>query len=153
MRVPAAGVNQRVPVLGAVDYASGEVVWTLPPAKNGATFTELLERVAQRWPDETVVLVLVLENVSLHRGAVMRAWWSTRHHRLIPFWLPVYTPNLNLMERVWRWLTQGLACHRFWAEATTLRETAETLLDGVTARFQTTDALSITWDQNFCQSA
>ena len=62
MRVPAAGVNQRVPVLGAVDDASGEVVWTVPTAKNGATFTEVLERVAERWPDD--VVILVMDNVS-----------------------------------------------------------------------------------------
>ncbi len=151
MKVPAAGVNQRVPVLGAVDYASGEVVWTLPAAKNGATFVELLERVAARWPDD--VVLLVMDNVSYHRGAVMRAWWSTQQDRLIPFWLPVYSPNLNLMERVWRWLKQGLACHRFWAEAATLRETADTLLNGVTARFHTSDGPSIHLDQNFCQPA
>lgn len=134
-----------------MDYASGEVVWTLPLAKNGTSFVELLEQVAARWPNE--VVLLVMDNVSSHRGAVMRAWWSTRQERLIPFWLPVYPPNLNLMERVWRWLKQGLACHRFWAEAVTLRETADTLLGGVTARFHPPDGPSITLDHNFRQSA
>lgn len=87
MRVPAAGVNQRVPVLGAVGYASGEVVWTTPAAKTGETFVALLEQVAQRWPNEPVVRVL--DNVSYHRGMVLRAWWRTQQERLIPFWLPV----------------------------------------------------------------
>lgn len=151
VKVPAAGVNQRVPVLGAVDYASGEIVWTLPPAKNGASFVELFEQVAARWPDE--VVILVMDTVSYHRGAVMRASWSTQQERLIPFWLPVHTPNLNLMERVWRWLKQGMACHRFRAEEVTLRETADMLLDGVTARFYAPDGPSITLDHNFRQSA
>ncbi len=72
---------------------------------------------------------------------------------MIPFWRPVSTPNPNLMERVWPWPKQGLACHRFWAEATTLRETAEELLGGVTARFHTMDGPSIDRDQNFRRSA
>jgi len=151
VRVPAAGVNQRVPVLGAVDYASGEVVWTVAAAKTGETFVALLDQVAQRWPDEPVVLVL--DPVSYHRGAVMRAWWRPQQHRLIPFWLPVYRPNLNLMERIWRGLKQALACHRFWAAAAALRERAEELLGGVSARFHTIDGPSIVLDQNFRQSA
>lgn len=57
------------------------------------------------------------------------------------------------MERVWRWLKHGLACHRFWAEADTLRERAEALLGHVTARFLPDDGPAIRLDQNFRHSA
>lgn len=131
--MPAAGVNQRVPVLGAVDYASGEVVRTTPAAKTGETFVALLERVAERWPDALVVLVL--DNVSYHRGAVMRVWWRTQQ------------------ERVWRWLKQALAYHRFWADAAALRETAADLLGHVTTRFHPVEGPAIRLDQNSRQPA
>lgn len=32
--------------------------------------------------------------------------------RVIPFWLLVYIPSLNPLERVWRFLEQKLAGHR-----------------------------------------
>jgi hypothetical protein len=60
--------------------------------------------------------VLVPDNVSYHRAEAMRTWWATQDGRCLPFWLPAYAPNLNLLERVWHFLKQKLACHRFWAD-------------------------------------
>ena len=114
-------------------------------ARRTATgFAAFLAQIAQTWPDQT--LVLVLDNVSYHRSRPMRAWWAAQEGRVLPFWLPAYAPNLNLLERVWRFLKQKLACHRFWADRDGLRHAASTLLDQTEARFHTPiDQLSA-WD-------
>jgi DDE superfamily endonuclease len=72
MMVPAAGEDHRIAVYGAVDYATGRVVWQMTPKKDGAGFAAFLEQLAQAWPEED--LVLVLDNVSYHRSAPMRIW-------------------------------------------------------------------------------
>lgn len=72
MSVPAAGSDERIAVYGALDYASGEVLWRTAPAKDGVGFAAFLEQIGQRWPEGE--LVLVLDNVSYHRSAAMRAW-------------------------------------------------------------------------------
>lgn len=118
LTVPAAGQDQRRAVFGAVDDASGRVVWHFAEHKGGAAFAAFLARLATIWPDEH--LVLVMDNVSYHRAPAVRTWWAGQQGRITPLWLPplwlpVSTPNLNLMERVWRFLKQKLACHRFWA--------------------------------------
>lgn len=141
MSVPAAGSNQRRTVFGALDYASGAILWSMPEQKNGAAFADFLAQIAQRWPEEAIVLVL--DNVSYHRSPVVRTWWAQQQGHVIPFWLPVYTPNLNLIERVWRFLKQKLACHRFWSAAKELQRAAATLLDRLVARFHTNDPPSI----------
>jgi hypothetical protein len=38
MRVPAAGEDGKFVVFGAVDYASGQIVWQLGPRKDGSAF-------------------------------------------------------------------------------------------------------------------
>ncbi len=86
------------PGSGALDYASGQVAWCLQEHKDGAGFAQFLERIAQTWPGDD--LALVMDNVSDHRTAVMRAWWAAQNGRIVPFWLPAYAPNLNLIERV-----------------------------------------------------
>jgi hypothetical protein len=68
--VPAAGKDQRRAVFGAVDYASGQVVWQLAAHKGGDGFAVLLARIAQTWPDDHVVLVM--DNVSYHRAPAVR---------------------------------------------------------------------------------
>jgi transposase len=151
MSVPAAGMDQRRALFGALDYASGQLSWQVGEHKNGEAFAAFLAHVAQTWPDDD--LLLVMDNVSYHRAPAVRAWWAAQAGRVIPFWLPVYTPSLNLIERVWRFLKQGLACHRFWADVVGLETAATTLLDQTEARFHTNQPPSIRLIQNFCQSA
>jgi hypothetical protein len=47
------------------------------------------------------------------------------------------------MERVWRFLKQKLACHRFWNDVTGLEAAAARLLDGMEAHFHREKALSL----------
>jgi hypothetical protein len=149
--VPAAGTDQRRAVFGAVDYGSGQVVWHLAERKGGDGFAPCLAELAQTWPDEQ--LVLVMDNVSYHRSPVVRTWWAEQQGRVTPFWLPVYTPNLNLMERVWRFLKQKLACHRFWKDVAGLERAAATLLDQLEAHFHTDTPPGIYLHNNFCETA
>ena len=151
MSVPAAGEDRRIAVYGALDYASGRVVWHPAAKKDGAGFAAFLEQIAQTWPHED--LVLVLDNVSYHRSLPMRTWWADQQGRVLPFWLPAYCPNLNLMERVWRYLKQKLACHRFWADRDGLRQAAATLLARTEACFHTPERPAIRWGHDLCQSA
>jgi transposase len=149
--VPAAGKDQRRAVVGAVDDASGQVIWQLAEHKGGEVVAAFLARLAQTWPDEQ--LVLVMDNVSSHRATAVRAWWAEQGGRITPFWLPVSTPTLNLMERVWRLLKQNLACHRFWADIAGLETAAIPVLDQREAHFHTRTPPSITLRQDFCETA
>jgi hypothetical protein len=65
----------------------------------------------------------------------------------------VYTPNLNLMERVWRFLKQKLACHRFWNDAEGLDRTAATILEQMEAHFHASHAPRIRLVKEFCETA
>lgn len=149
--MPAAGADQRIAISGALDYASGQVLWHAAPQKDGVGFAAFLEEIAQTWPSED--LVLVLDNVSYHRSGSMRAWWADQGGRILPFWLPASSPNLNLLERVWRFLKRNLACHRFWADRNALQQTAGALLSHTTARFHAPDRPAIRLAQDFCTSA
>ena len=151
MSVPAAGEDRRIAVYGALDYASGRVVWHTAAKKDGAGFATFLEQLAQAWPEDD--LVLVLDNVSYHRSLPMRTWWADQQGRVLPFWLPAYCPNLNLLERVWRFLKQKLACHRFWADQEGLRQAAATLLDQTEACFHSSKRPAIRCGHDLCQSA
>jgi transposase len=151
MRVEAAGQDERRAVFGALDYASGRLCWRLAPAKSGDGFAAFLAQIAAAWPVEP--LVLVMDNVSYHRAPTVREWWSEQHGRVIPFWLPAYTPTLNLLERVWRFLKQKLACHRFWADGDGLATAAATLLARIEACFHADPPPSIRLGNNFCEAA
>ncbi len=129
--VPAAGVDQRRVVFGALDEASGQLVWQLHDRQDGAAVAALLEQVAQTWP--AADLLVVMDTGSDHRAPAVRTWWAAQAGRRIPFWLPVSAPMLNLIERVWRFLKHKLAGHRCWADVAGLQAAAAVLLDRIEA--------------------
>lgn len=151
MRVPAAGEDRKFVVYGALDYASGRLLWELGPRKEGAAFVAFLDRLAAEVPEGPVVVVL--DNVGYHKGRLAKRWWTEHRDRVRPLWLPAYAPELNLIERVWRHLKDKLSCHRWSADLGALEEATAALLSRLTARFHQPEAGGIALVQNFCAIA
>jgi transposase len=147
--VPAAGEDGKFAVFGALDYASGEVLWQLSSSKDGRAFVAFLDQLAAQFPDEP--LVVVLDNVGYHKGRLAKDWWMAHHDRVRPLWLPTYAPELNLMERVWGYVKDKLSCHRWWADQAALEAATATLLAHLRARFDHPDGIAMV--HNFCEVA
>jgi hypothetical protein len=100
------------------------------------------------WPHDK--LVVVLANVGDHKSRQTFAWWCRWQRQVCPFFLPAYTPEWHLMERVWRHLKEKLSCHRWWADWRALWEATDTLLVHLNARFHRRKGPAIEVVQNFC---
>lgn len=124
--IPAAGVDQRSTLYGALEYFSGELCWHHADHASSDGFLSFVQTLAHRWPDEHVVVVL--DNASYHKSAALRHWVERQHERISLFYLPTYSPQLNLMERLWRWLKSKLACHRLWDDRDELQALADRIL-------------------------
>ena len=115
--MPAAGDDHKFTVFGAVDYSSGQVVWQMHARKDETAFMAFLDHLAAALPANEPA-VLVLDNASYHKSHALRAHWQRLSERFQPFFLPAYAPQLNLIERIWRYLKQKLACPRWWNDLT-----------------------------------
>jgi transposase len=152
MRVQAAGADQKCAIFGALDYASGRLVYALSARKDETAFMAFLERLLEALrPDEAVVVVL--DNAGYHKSLAMREWWRAHAAQLQPFFLPAYSPELNLIERLWRYLKAKSACHRWWNDLQRLQQAAETLLTRLEVHFHATDGPAFRPPQYFCRSA
>jgi putative transposase len=140
-----------VSVFGALEYRSGLLTTALAPASDAAQFLAFLDRVTRRWPDKP--LVLVLDNASYHKTPTLRAWFAAHADRISVRWLPTYRPQLNLIERVWRFVTSKLAGHRFWNNLDDLQVAAQTILGRTRATFAAQTYPPITLGQDFCMPA
>ena len=150
--MPAAGEDQKFTVFGAVDYASGQVLWQTSARKGETAFTAFLDHLAQTLPANEPV-VLVLDNVGYHKSHALREVWRRYATRFEPFFLPAYTPQLNLIERLWRYVKQKLACHRWWNDRDRLMQATETLLSTLEVHFYAEDGPTFRPTHNLCQSA
>jgi transposase len=149
--VPAAGEDAKFTVFGALDYASGNVLWRTAGRKDGAAFVAFLDHLAEELPSG--LRVVVLNNVGYHKGPLAKAWRMAHQDRIRPLWLPAYTPELNLIERVWRHLKDTPSCHRWGADLDTLEAATAELLARLDARFHQPDPGGIALVQNFCEAA
>ena len=69
--------------------------------------------------------VLVLDNASIHRAHLVRAYWDTRAERgLSLLFLPAYSPELNRIEVLWH------RCKHYWVKPEHYRD-EDTLFERV----------------------
>src|SRR3954470_22502823 len=68
----------------------------------GEQFVKLMEAMRAKHPD-TTKFILYLDNARYYSKPCVKAWLAAhREFRLVP--VPAYSPNLNLIERLWRFL-------------------------------------------------
>jgi transposase len=99
--VRAASGRQRFNVLGAFHAITKELIAvTNTTVVNTETMCELLRKIAAQGLVGPVSLVL--DNARYQRNAVVQALAASLGIELL--FLPSYSPNLNLIERLWRFL-------------------------------------------------
>lgn len=153
MKIPAAGEDRKFTVFGAVDDASGQVIWQTSAHKGEDAFAAFLEYLAEQLPTADEPVVVVLDNAGYHKSHALRAAWQQHADRFQPFFLPAYAPQLNLIERLWRYLKAKLANHRWWSELARLEQATATLLGQLTVHFHCDEGPAFRLNQNLCHSA
>ena len=97
--VRAAAGRQRFNILGAFDAVTRELIAvTNTTAVNAETMCDLLREIAARGLAGPVTLVL--DNARYQKCVLVAALAKTLKIELL--YLPSYSPNLNLIERLWR---------------------------------------------------
>jgi hypothetical protein len=97
--VPAPGKNEKKVVYGGVDYRTGVLTYTLAGTKCGAEFLAFLILVVKKYAGWKVRMVC--DNGRFHTTKAVQAWLAEHRDQIEIFWLPPYSPSLNLIERLW----------------------------------------------------
>lgn len=95
--------RHRVNVVGALDYASGQVWHDLhEQTVNRNAVVALIDRIAQR-EQRSPLTIVVLDNARIHHAIDQEKLddWMIHHH-LVLMYLPPYSPELNPIEIVWK---------------------------------------------------
>ncbi|ANB62386.1 IS630 family transposase [Anoxybacteroides amylolyticum] len=102
-QVPSYGHHAHVSIFGAVDVQQGDVVFHRASSANAETFLDFLRLLKEKYPDR--FLVLVLDNARIHHANMVQAFLDCEEGGAFHFiFLPPYSPHLNPMERLWKWL-------------------------------------------------
>jgi transposase len=126
--VRAASGRQRFNVLGAWNAVTRELIAiTNLTVVNTDTMCELLRAVAARGLIGPVTLVL--DNARYQRNAVVKS--LAAELGIVLLFLPSYSPNLNLIERLWRFMKRKAAYGKYHPTFADFRAAIQNVLDGV----------------------
>jgi transposase len=145
--VRAASGRQRFNVLGAWDAVARTLVTvTNTTVVNTDTMCDLLRAVAGRGLVGPVTLVL--DNARYQRNDVVRG--LARELGVELLFLPSYSPNLNLIERLWRFTKRNAVYGKYHPTFADFRAAVQGVLDAVsTAHAESLTALMTLRFQEF----
>ena len=89
-------------VLGALDYAANTFQYEITDQSvTRTTVVKFLEQVAEQGDDR--LTFIVLDNARMHHGIDQKILehWLMQHYTILVY-LPAYSPELNLIEILWK---------------------------------------------------
>jgi transposase len=126
--VRAASGRQRFNVLGAWNAVTRELIAvTNTTVVNTETMCELLRKIAAL--GLTGPITLVLDNARYQRNAVVQA--LAEQLGLTLLYLPSYSPNLNLIERLWKFIKRRALYGRYHPTFAEFQAAVREVLDGL----------------------
>ncbi|HDR8072576.1 TPA: transposase [Bacillus cereus] len=72
---------------------------------------------------------MVLDNARIHHAKLLKPFLRQNSQRLTLIFLPPYSPNLNLLERIWKWLKESVISNRFHASQEEIRASVVSFLE------------------------
>jgi transposase len=120
--------RKRLNILGAYSPDDHDYVDLRLTKENitGEQFIALLERLLAKHP-KTERFILYLDNARYYSKPVVKEWLA-RHRQFHLVFLPAYSPNLNLIERLWKFLRKT-ALNRWHKTFEAMQEAVGEVLD------------------------
>jgi len=154
--VKAPSGRQRLNVLAALNAITHEV-WTVKNLTyiTAKTVCELLSLLAGAHP--AIPITVILDNARYQRCRLVQQVAETLGIELL--YLPTYSPNLNLIERFWKFVKKQCLYSKYYPDSVSFQQAIEAciaqapsthkqeLASLLTLRFQTFEAVPVIGDQ------
>lgn len=132
--IRGASGRQRYSVLGAWNAVTNELVRiTTAGTVSSETMCDLLRKIAALKLSEPVTLVL--DNARYQHCAAVMTLATTLHIELL--FLPSYSPNLNLIERLWKFVKRDVLYGRHYHNFSEFCGAIDGCLDNVPTKHRT----------------
>lgn len=111
--IPTNSGRQRLNINGAMNAHKPEETFVVEARSINAQSTQaLFEKLLENNPEKDKIYV-ISDNASYYYNADLRAWLS-ENPRIQQLFLPPYSPNLNLIERLWKFLRKKVINTTFY---------------------------------------
>ena len=98
---------------GVINIDTLDVIMKMPSVVNAQAMIDLGETILKKYSDTEKTIYWIMDNAKYHLANIFKAWLRD-HQRLKVIPLPSYSPNLNLMERFWKFFNEKVRCNRYF---------------------------------------
>ena len=120
--------RQRVNINGAIEMRTLNVVSRSCKRVNGSSMCDLLRAIRLRHP-ETKKIHLILDNAPYNKSNQVRD--LAKKLRIEILYLPAYSPNLNPIERLWKFMKKKVMANRYFPDLETFQKELMFFLRGI----------------------
>lgn len=130
--IPTYGKHKGVKLIGILNYETGAILCTEEEQYDAQTFLDFLSHLLKAYPAGKIVMVL--DNARIHHAKLIQPFLQENRDRLELVFLPPYSPQLNLMEGVWKWLKETVINNVFFGNVQKIILAVRAFLEDVTHR-------------------
>ena len=127
VEVPAPGTNEKIPLYGALNYRTNRVSYRMGYGKNAVEFLGFLAQLAQEYQNRHCLVVL--DNASYHTACVVQKFLEELSDSFQVIWLPPYGPELNDIERIWKYVKGASLANFDFGNTDSLRQAIAEVFD------------------------
>ena len=127
--IKTTGKHRGVKLLSTVDYATGKIVWHEDEEYTAETFLVFLQKVVANYT--TGKIVMVLDNARIHHAKLLQPFLNEMKDRLEIVFLPPYSPQLNIVEGLWKWLKSDIINNVFYHSLAEIRKNVKSFMEEI----------------------
>lgn len=109
--IPANTGRSRLNLTGAIDVVSHNVVIQEDQTLNAGSTIRFFQKIEEAYPCKRKVHVFC-DNAPYYRNKVVKQYLTTSRIEL--HFLPPYSPNLNPIERLWKWMKERVIYNTYY---------------------------------------
>ncbi|MED5012073.1 transposase, partial [Geobacillus stearothermophilus] len=73
-------------------------------------------------------IVMILDNARIHHAKLIQPFLKEHEDRLELVFLPPYSPQLNLIEGLWKWLKSDVIYNVFYSSVQEIRKNVQAFI-------------------------
>ena len=121
--------RQRLNLHGAINVETQEMTVIESKTINADSTIELLETISQRYP-VSACLHIILDNARYHYSSTVKEYLN-QNKRINLVFLPTYSPELNLIERVWKYFKKKVLYNQYHENLQAFRKASIEFFQGI----------------------
>ena len=120
--------RKRININGALDVERQELIYREDPTINADSTIALLKQLEEQNPSAERIYA-ICDNARYYRSHMVQDY--VRDSKISLIFLPSYSPNLNIIERLWRFLNKHLRYNKYHETFATFQRACFDILDNL----------------------